>query len=172
MKKTFSILLVLAVVLAFAAPIAGAEGNKLGKGIGVTFCKALCLPFTPLIGIGEAIKDGKISKVALIPDAFRKNTFDVVESTGRTLIVAEPLGVEDRGAVNTVITDAKLDWLADAAFYGAISGVAFYNHGVAHGAHHIVGPVLVEQTATLTAAVAVGTAAATAGGQALDEAGK
>ncbi len=173
MKKTFSVLLVLALVLAFAAPIAGAADVKnIGKGFATTVGRVLILPFTPLIAVGETIKKGKPSNLVLIPDAVRKGAFDVVESAGRTVVAAEPLAAApqiaggENGSVNTVITDAGLDWLVTGAFWGGLVGPLVFNNAAATTTHLLAG-----QAWTAGVATAVGTAGATAGGQALDAAG-
>lgn len=128
MKKTFSILLVLALVVAFAAPVAQARDfSNPEKNIGNFFSAPFLILSKPFVAVGEIIQ-GKPAKALTALRDIRRETVDGVESFVR-IPFAPAIAKADgeMGAANTVVADANLDWLVDAGFYGGLVGPLVWN---------------------------------------------
>jgi hypothetical protein len=158
MKKWFLCLMVLALVVT-CIPAHAKEASNAEKNIGNLLCSPFRIIAAPVKALGRLV-EGKPAAVLNIPRDIRREAFDGVESLAR-IPFAPAIEKEagELGAVNTGIKDAGVDWLVDGVLYGAGLGVLLHNEAT----------WLTEaQMWRWTGAGAIGTAAMTAGGTALE----
>ena len=138
MNRMLTLTLIALIAVALFAPSANAGVIKnAAKNIGRA---ALC-PLKAVARATEATIDTVTFKEPLailsVPKAVRQEAVDVVESVGRAVTNTEPIAIDDVGAVNTAITDADLDWLADGVVYGVTTGVVVHNGNSSGAVHHV-----------------------------------
>lgn len=128
MKKTLTFVIIAFLALAVLPFTASAEFSKAEKNVG----RILICPFKAVgavvTDIGQTLTLQKPTAILAIPKHVRQQATDLVESAGRTIASAEPIGADENGAVTNWVADNGLDPVVDFIVYGVVPAIAVHNN--------------------------------------------
>lgn len=139
--KKLSLVLALAILLAVAMPFTASAGplSNFGKNVVRTVACPLKAAGAVVVDIGQTVTFQKPTAILAIPKHVRQQATDMVESAGRALVCAEPIGIDDNGSVTNAVSDNGLDPWVDLIVYGVVPAVWTHNAmEIGAGSHHLL----------------------------------